>query len=95
MRTPGSAGGCSPSDTRSTPSRAPNGSPAVEAELAAMPEVRIMRRTTVTGVFDHGQYGAVERVSDHFAVPPPHQPRQRSGRSSRSAPCSRPARSSA
>ena len=37
-----------------------------------------MRRTTVTGVFDHGQYGAVERVSDHFAVPPPHQPRQRS-----------------
>ena len=37
-----------------------------------------MRRTTVTGVFDHGQYGAVERVSDHFAVPPQHQPRQRS-----------------
>lgn len=50
----------------------------IEAELAALPEVRIMRRTTVTGVFDHGQYGAVERVSDHFAVPPPHQPRQRS-----------------
>ncbi len=50
---------------------------AIEAELAALPEVRIMRRTTVTGVFDHGQYGAVERVSDHFAVPPPHLPRQR------------------
>ena len=36
-----------------------------------------MRRTTVFGVYDHGQYGAVERVSDHLAVPPPHQPRQR------------------
>ncbi len=36
-----------------------------------------MRRTTVFGVYDHGQYGAVERVSDHLAVPPPYQPRQR------------------
>jgi heterotetrameric sarcosine oxidase alpha subunit len=49
----------------------------VEAELVAMPEVRIMRRTTVTSVFDHGQYAAVERVSDHLAGPPAHQPRQR------------------
>ena len=51
---------------------------AAEAELASLPDVRIMRRTTVTGVFDHGQYGAVERVNDHVAVPPDHQPRQRS-----------------
>jgi heterotetrameric sarcosine oxidase alpha subunit len=49
----------------------------IEAELAAMPEVTIMRRTTVFGAYDHGQYGAVERVSDHVAVPLPHQPRQR------------------
>jgi sarcosine oxidase subunit alpha len=49
----------------------------VEAELAAMPEVRIMRRTTVSSVFDHGQYSAVERVNDHVAVPPAHEPRQR------------------
>ena len=49
----------------------------VEAELAAMPEVRILRRTTVTSVFDHGQYAAVERVSDHLAVPAEHAPRQR------------------
>jgi sarcosine oxidase subunit alpha len=49
----------------------------IEAELAAMPDVRIMRRTTVFGVYDHGQYGAVERVSDHQREPPPHQPRQR------------------
>jgi heterotetrameric sarcosine oxidase alpha subunit len=49
----------------------------VEAELDALPEVRVMRRTTVTSVFDHGQYAAVERVNDHVAVPPEHQPRQR------------------
>ena len=50
---------------------------AAEAELAAMPAVRIMRRTTVTSVFDHGQYAAVERVSDHVADAPPFSPRQR------------------
>ena len=49
-----------------------------EAELASLPEVRIMRRTTVTGVFDHGQYGALERVSDHLPMPTEHTPRQRS-----------------
>jgi len=49
----------------------------VEAELAVLPDVRIMRRTTVTSVFDHGQYAAVERVNDHVAVPPEHEPRQR------------------
>ncbi len=51
-----------------------------EAELIAMPDVRIMRRTTVFGVYDHGTYGAVERVSDHLAEPRPHQPRQRAWR---------------
>ncbi|MDB5505395.1 MAG: sarcosine oxidase, alpha subunit family [Devosia sp.] len=49
----------------------------VEAELRALPNVRIMRRTVVFGVYDGGTYGALERVSDHLAVPPPHQPRQR------------------
>ena len=53
---------------------------AAEAELAAMPEVRILRRTTVFGVYDHGVYGAVERVADHLPAPPPHVPRQRSWR---------------
>ncbi len=48
-----------------------------EAELASLPEVRLMRRTTVLGVHDGGTYGAVERVADHLPVPPPHQPRQR------------------
>ncbi len=50
----------------------------IEAELAAMPDVRIMRRTAVTGVYDHGQYSAIERVNDHVATPPEHEPRQRS-----------------
>jgi sarcosine oxidase subunit alpha len=49
----------------------------VEAELASLPDVRVMRRTAVTGVFDHGQYGAVERVNDHLPVPPEFEPRQR------------------
>lgn len=48
-----------------------------EAELRAQPETRIFTRTTVFGSYDSGTYGAVERVSDHVAVPAVHQPRQR------------------
>jgi methylglutamate dehydrogenase subunit C len=47
-----------------------------EQELATLPNVRIMRRTSVFGVYD-GEYGAVERVADHVPVPPTHTPRQR------------------
>ncbi len=36
------------------------------AELTTMDNVRLFSRTTVYGVFDHGIYGAVERVSDHL-----------------------------
>ncbi len=46
------------------------------AELQSLPNVRLMLRTTVIGAFDHGIYGAVERVSDHVAVPLPGKPRQ-------------------
>ena len=46
------------------------------AELAAMPNVRLMPRTTVIGSFDHGIFPAVERVSDHLAVPDTGKPRQ-------------------
>ncbi|MEO8651078.1 MAG: sarcosine oxidase subunit alpha family protein [Hyphomicrobiaceae bacterium] len=53
---------------------------AVESELAALPNARIMRRTTVFGVYDGGTYGAIERVNDHVAVPPPFEARQRSWR---------------
>ena len=47
------------------------------AELESMSEVRILSRTTLFGVYDHGAYGAVERVSDHLAVPSAYAPRQR------------------
>uniref|UniRef100_UPI003B3B779B glycine cleavage T C-terminal barrel domain-containing protein n=1 Tax=Bosea sp. (in: a-proteobacteria) TaxID=1871050 RepID=UPI003B3B779B len=50
------------------------------AELASLPDVRIMPRTTVFGLYDHGIYGAVERVADHLPQPLPHQPRQRGWR---------------
>ncbi|MER9426475.1 sarcosine oxidase subunit alpha family protein [Mesorhizobium sp. M0317] len=50
------------------------------AELKSLPEVRIMPRTSVFGLYDHGVYGAVERVADHLPAPPAHQPRQRSWR---------------
>lgn len=46
------------------------------AELSTLPNVRLMARTTVIGAFDHGVYGAVERVCDHLPVPPAGKPRQ-------------------
>lgn len=46
------------------------------AELSALPNVRLMLRTTIVGAFDHGIYGAVERVSDHLPVPAKGKPRQ-------------------
>ncbi|MER9177455.1 sarcosine oxidase subunit alpha family protein [Mesorhizobium sp. M0955] len=39
---------------------------ALEAEFESLPNIRVMRRTTIFGVYDHGIYGAVERVSDHL-----------------------------
>ena len=48
---------------------------AVWAELAAMPNVRLMPRTTVTGAYDGGTYGALERVGEHLAAAPADLPR--------------------
>ena len=48
----------------------------VVAELATLPNVRLMPRTTIVGAFDHGIYSAVERVSDHLATPAAGKPRQ-------------------
>ncbi|APX25673.1 MAG: sarcosine oxidase subunit alpha family protein [Rhodobacteraceae bacterium] len=42
---------------------------AVAAELAGLPNVRLMPRTTVFGSYDHGVFGAVERVGDHMPAP--------------------------
>lgn len=53
---------------------------ATEAELRSLPNVRIMPRTTIFGAYDHGVYGALERVNDHVATPPAHEPRQRAYR---------------
>jgi sarcosine oxidase subunit alpha len=50
----------------STGSRGPLGGGAL-AELAALPNVRLMPRTTVTGAYDGGTYGALERVGLHRA----------------------------
>ncbi|WNJ90013.1 sarcosine oxidase subunit alpha family protein [Bosea sp. 685] len=63
-----------------------DGRPAAEwlaatlTELASLPDVTMMPRSTVYGVYDHGIYGVVERVNDHLPVPPAHQPRQRAWR---------------
>jgi methylglutamate dehydrogenase subunit C len=60
-----------------------NGTPAIswladaQEELAGFDELRILRRTTVTTVYDHGVYLAIERISDHKARPAPDEPRQR------------------
>ncbi len=39
------------------------------ADLAGMENVRVMTRTTVTGAYDQGTYGALERVAQHVADP--------------------------
>ncbi len=41
----------------------------IEAELAQMPNVRLMTRTTITGAYDGGTFSALEKVGHH-------QPRQ-------------------
>ena len=46
------------------------------AELQSLPNVRLMSRTSVFGLYDDC-YGAIERVSDHLPVPTPYMPRQR------------------
>ena len=37
------------------------------AELAEMPNVSLMRRTTVAGAYDGNTYGAIERTAEHIA----------------------------
>ncbi|SPH18779.1 Sarcosine oxidase subunit alpha [Defluviimonas aquaemixtae] len=48
----------------------------VLAELADLPNVRLMPRMTVTGAYDGGTYGALERVGLHVASPPSALPRE-------------------
>ena len=46
------------------------------SDLAQMPNVRLLPRTTILGALDHGIYSAVERVSDHLPQPLAGKPRQ-------------------
>lgn len=46
------------------------------AELGALPNARVLTRTTVFGVYDD-TYAAIERVSDHLAAPEAFKPRQK------------------
>ncbi len=45
-------------------------------ELRSLTNVRILTRTTVYGAYDHGVYGALERVADHLGNPGKDLPRQ-------------------
>ena len=49
----------------------------VVAELEAMPDVTLLRRTTVFGYMDHNYLTLLERVCDHLGETPSHLPRQR------------------
>jgi len=50
---------------------------AAEARLSAMPNVRVLTRTTVAGVYEHDFFTLVEHCTDHLAEPDPQAPRQR------------------
>ncbi|MCB5204335.1 sarcosine oxidase subunit alpha [Neorhizobium sp. T786] len=47
------------------------------AKLKAMPNVRVLTRTTVFGYYNHGFLGLAERVSDHLDRPGRDVPRER------------------
>jgi sarcosine oxidase, subunit alpha len=47
------------------------------AGLAALPEVRVLARTTALGYYDHNLVTLLERLTDHLARPPRSTPRQR------------------
>jgi sarcosine oxidase subunit alpha len=49
----------------------------VASELGAMPNVRVLERTTVVGAYDGNEYIAVERLADHLALTPGGRSRQR------------------
>src|SRR5581483_3309010 len=46
-------------------------------QMQSAPELRVLRRTTVPSVYDHGAYLALERVADHKPAPRAGEPRQR------------------
>jgi sarcosine oxidase subunit alpha len=49
----------------------------MSAKLAAMPNVKVLTRTTAFGYYAHNFLGLVERVTDHLASPDKSLPRER------------------
>ena len=47
------------------------------AELSALPNVRMMPRTTAIGYYHQNMVGLCQRLTDHLATPPPDAPRER------------------
>jgi sarcosine oxidase subunit alpha len=47
------------------------------AELRGRPRAMLLPRTTAFGYFPHNLIGLAERLTDHFAIAPAHQPRER------------------
>ncbi|WP_447764191.1 sarcosine oxidase subunit alpha family protein [Sphingopyxis panaciterrae] len=45
--------------------------------LAGMPNVKLLPRTTAFGYYPHNWIGLAEKLTDHLAVAPPGQPRER------------------
>ena len=76
-KAPPKAAACCPNGKTSAARRRSTGFARLRDELASMANVTLLPRTTLFGVFDHGSYGAIERVADHFPSPPPGLVRQR------------------
>jgi heterotetrameric sarcosine oxidase alpha subunit len=70
-------GGLPDPDARIDDKAAADWMAATAAELVRLPNVSALLRTTAFGYYDGNLVGAVERVADHLAAPPPHTPRQR------------------
>ena len=76
-RISGSAGGCSPNAARSTAARRRVGRRTSRPSWRRCPTCASCAARRCSACYDDGTYGALERVNDHLAAPPAHQPRQR------------------
>ena len=77
------AGGCLLADCGASDGPRIGAAPALEwtqasvTDLTAMDNVRVLRRATAFGYYDQNLVTVCERLHDHVAAPPEHQPRQR------------------
>ncbi len=49
----------------------------IRAQLAVMPNVTVLARTTAFGYMPHNMVALTERLTDHLSAPPKHVPRER------------------